>query len=29
LMVTIGIDAHKRSLAACLVDELGREFAGR
>jgi len=28
-MVTIGIDAHKRSLAACLVDELGREFAGR
>lgn len=26
-MVTIGIDAHKRSLAVCLVDELGRELA--
>lgn len=28
-MVTIGIDAHKRSLAVCLVDELGRELAAR
>ena len=28
-MVTIGIDAHKRSLAVCLVDELGRELAQR
>jgi transposase len=28
-MVTIGIDAHKSSLAACLVDELGRELASR
>jgi len=28
-VVTIGIDAHKRSLAVCLVDELGRELAGR
>jgi transposase len=28
-MVTIGIDAHKSSLAVCLVDELGRELAGR
>lgn len=26
-MVTIGIDAHKRSLAVALVDELGRELA--
>lgn len=26
-MVTIGIDAHKSSLAVCLVDELGRELA--
>jgi transposase len=28
-MVTIGIDAHKSSLAVCLVDELGRELAAR
>ncbi|MGI8478661.1 MAG: IS110 family transposase, partial [Gaiellaceae bacterium] len=28
-MVTIGIDAHKRSLAVCLIDELGRELAER
>lgn len=28
-MVTIGIDAHKRSLAVCFVDELGRELAAR
>ncbi|HEX5469897.1 MAG TPA: IS110 family transposase [Gaiellaceae bacterium] len=28
-MLTIGIDAHKRSLAVCLVDELGRELAQR
>lgn len=28
-MVTIGIDAHKHSLAVCLVDELGRELAAR
>jgi transposase len=28
-VVTIGIDAHKRTLAVCLVDELGRELAGR
>lgn len=28
-MVTIGIDAHKRSLAVCLVDELGRELGQR
>jgi transposase len=28
-VVTIGIDAHKRSLAVCLVDELGRELAAR
>ena len=28
-MVTIGIDAHKSSLAVCLVDELGRELASR
>jgi transposase len=28
-LVTIGIDAHKRSLAVCLVDELGRELAAR
>ena len=28
-MVTIGIDAHKRSLAVCLVDELGRELGAR
>jgi len=28
-VVTIGIDAHKRSLAVCLVDELGRELATR
>jgi transposase len=28
-VVTIGIDAHKRSLAVCLVDELGRELAQR
>ena len=28
-MVTIGIDAHKQSLAVCLVDELGRELAAR
>ena len=26
-MVTIGIDAHKRSLAVALIDELGRELA--
>lgn len=29
MVVTIGIDAHKRSLAVCLVDELGRELAAR
>jgi transposase len=29
VVVTIGIDAHKRSLAVCLVDELGRELAAR
>jgi transposase len=28
-MVTIGIDAHKSSLAVCLIDELGRELASR
>ena len=28
-MVTIGIDAHKSSLAVSLVDELGRELAAR
>ncbi len=28
-MVTIGIDAHKCSLAVCLVDELGREMGAR
>src|SRR5438876_1425070 len=28
-VVTIGIDAHKRSLAVCVVDELGRELAAR
>jgi transposase len=28
-VVTIGIDAHKRSLAVCLVDELGRELTQR
>lgn len=28
-MVTIGIDAHKSSLAVCLADELGRELAAR
>jgi transposase len=28
-VVTIGIDAHKRTLAVCLVDELGRELAQR
>jgi transposase len=28
-MVTIGIDAHKSSLAVCLIDELGRELAAR
>jgi Transposase len=28
-MVTVGIDAHKSSLAVCLVDELGRELAAR
>jgi transposase len=28
-MVTIGIDAHKSSLAVCLVDELGRELGSR
>jgi hypothetical protein len=28
-VVTIGIDAHKQSLAVCLVDELGRELAAR
>jgi transposase len=28
-VVTIGIDAHKHSLAVCLVDELGRELAAR
>jgi transposase len=28
-MVTIGIDAHKSSLAVALVDELGRELAAR
>jgi transposase len=28
-MVTIGIDAHKSSLAVCLIDELGRELATR
>ena len=28
-MVTIGIGAHKRSLAVSLVDELGRELALR
>lgn len=28
-MVKIGIDAHKSSLAVCLVDELGRELAAR
>lgn len=28
-MVTIGVDAHKCSLAVCLVDELGRELAAR
>jgi transposase len=28
-VVTIGIDAHKSSLAVCLVDELGRELAER
>lgn len=26
-MVTVGIDAHKRSLAVALIDELGRELA--
>src|SRR6266508_5340682 len=29
LMVTIGIDAHKSSLAVALVDELGRELVTR
>jgi transposase len=28
-MVTVGIDAHKSSLAVCLIDELGRELAAR
>jgi transposase len=28
-MVTIGIDAHKSSLAVCLIDELGRELVAR
>ena len=28
-MVTIGIDAHKSSLAVCLIDALGRELATR
>jgi hypothetical protein len=28
-MVTIGIDAHKSSLAVALIDELGRELAAR
>jgi transposase len=28
-MVTVGIDAHKSSLAVCLIDDLGRELAGR
>jgi transposase len=28
-VVTIGIDAHKRSLAVCVVDQLGRELAQR
>src|SRR5438876_8937524 len=28
-VVTIGIDAHKSSLAVCLIDELGRELAAR
>ena len=26
-MVFIGIDTHKSSLAVCVVDELGRQFA--
>jgi transposase len=29
VVVTIGIDAHKSSLAVCLVDELGRKLAHR
>jgi transposase len=29
VVVTIGIDAHKSSLAVCLADELGRELAQR
>jgi transposase len=29
VVVTVGIDAHKSSLAVCLVDELGRELAAR
>src|SRR5712691_4912640 len=29
VVVTIGIDAHKSSLAVALVDELGRELAAR